>query len=632
MIKVRIDDKVVEIEKGKRVIELLDDKKYFAVRINGELRDINTQITEDCELEPIDFSSEEGRKIYWHSSSHVMAMAVKALFPEAKLAIGPAIDQGFYYDFDTKKPFSPDDLVKIERKMKQLIGQNIPFERTVMKNQEARHLFEGKHESYKVKLIEDIDDNEISLYRNNDFVDLCRGPHLPSTGFITAFKLLSLAGAYWRGDVNEPMLSRIYGISFPSEDELNDYLKRIEEAKKRDHRKLGTELELFSIFEEAGAGLVHWHPKGATLRRIIEAYWMKEHLAADYQLNITPHIARGHLWHQSGHYDFYLDNMYTLPVENEEYILKPMNCPGQILIYKSKVRSYKELPLKYAELGTVYRKELSGTLHGLLRVRGLTIDDAHIFCQPSQIEDELTKVLELAQKMLNKFGFREFRVDLSVRGPKDKEKYMGSDEEWKRAEKGLIAALNRVGLEYSRMEGEAVFYGPKIDIKLLDALGREWQASTIQFDFNLPGRFNIEYMDRDGQHKQVVVIHRAIYGSLERFIGCLIEHYAGAFPLWLAPVQVVVMPITDKEDRYAQQILKRCKKQGLRAELNNKSEKINYRIREVEVSKVPYMLILGQREIVDKMVSVRKHKEGNLGQMKLKEFFSSLQSEQGGEN
>lgn len=632
MIKVRIDDKIIEIEKGKQAIELLDGKKYFAVRINGELRDLTTQITEDCDLEPIDFSTDEGKKIYWHSSSHVMAMAVKALFPQAQLAIGPAIDQGFYYDFDTKKPFSPDDLTKIERKMKQLIDQDLPFERVVMKNANALRLFEEKHESYKMKLIKEIEDREISLYKNDDFIDLCRGPHLPSTGYIKAFKLLSLAGAYWRGDINEPMLSRIYGISFPSEGELNDYLKKIEEAKKRDHRKLGTELELFSIFEEAGAGLVHWHPKGATLRRIIEQYWIKEHLKADYQLNMTPHIARGQLWHQSGHYDFYLDNMYTLPVENEEYILKPMNCPGQILIYKSKVRSYKELPLKYAELGTVYRKELSGTLHGLLRVRGLTIDDAHIFCQPTQIEDELTKVLELAQKMLNKFGFHEFKVDLSVRDPNDKEKYMGSDEEWERAEKGLIAALARVGLEYRRMEGEAVFYGPKIDIKLLDALGREWQASTIQFDFNLPRRFNIEYMDRDGQHKQVVVIHRAIYGSLERFIGCLIEHYAGAFPLWLAPVQVVVMPITDKEDRYAQQILKRCKKQGLRAEINNKSEKINYRIREVEVSKVPYMLILGQREIVDKLVSVRKHKEGNLGQMKLKEFFKLLQSEQGGEN
>ena len=627
-----MSDKIIEIEAGKRIIDLIDDKKYFAARINGELRDITAEITKDSELTLIDFSTEEGKKIYWHSSSHVMAMAVKQLFPDAKLAIGPAIDQGFYYDFDKKEPFSPDDLAKIERKMKQIIDQDIPFERIVMKNKEVLDFFEKRHESYKVQLIKEIEDEDVSFYRNGNFADLCRGPHVPSTGHIHAFRLLSLAGAYWRGDVNEAMLQRVYGISFPTEDELKDYLKKIEEAKKRDHRKLGTELELFSVFEEAGAGLVHWHPKGATLRRIIEEYWIKEHLAADYELNITPHIARGRLWHISGHYDFYRDNMYALPVENEEYILKPMNCPGHILIYKSKVRSYRELPLKYAELGTVYRNELSGTLHGLLRVRGLTIDDAHIFCQPEQIEDELTKALELAQKMLNKFGFHEFRVELSVRDPKDKEKYMGSDEEWERAEKGLTAALKRVGLEYKRMEGEAVFYGPKIDVKLLDALGRPWQASTIQFDFNLPRRFDIEYMDRDGKHKQVVVIHRAIYGSLERFIGCLIEHYAGSFPLWLAPVQVVVMPITDKEDRYAQQIVKRCKKQGLRVELNNKSEKINYRIREVEVSKVPYMLILGQREVVDKMVSVRKHKEGNLGQMKLKEFFSLMESEQGGEN
>ena len=627
-----MNNEIIEIEEGKRIIDLIDDRKYLAARVNGELRDITSEITENAELDLIDFSTKEGKEIYWHSSSHVMAMAVKQLFPDAKLAIGPAIDQGFYYDFDRKEPFSPDDLAKIERKMKQIIDQDIPFERVVMKNKEILDFFEEKHESYKVQLIKEIESEEISLYRNDDFADLCRGPHVPSTGYIHAFKLLSLAGAYWRGDVNETMLQRVYGISFPTQEQLNDYLKKIEEAKKRDHRKLGTELELFSIFEEAGAGLVHWHPKGATLRRIIEEYWIKEHLAADYQLNITPHIARGCLWHQSGHYDFYRDSMYTLPVENEEYILKPMNCPGQILIYKSKVRSYRELPLKYAELGTVYRNELSGTLHGLLRVRGLTIDDAHIFCQPEQIEDELTKVLELAQKMLNKFGFYEFQVELSVRDPEDKEKYMGSDDEWERAEKGLVTALKRVGLEYKRIEGEAVFYGPKIDVKLLDALGRPWQASTIQFDFNLPRRFEIEYMDRDGKHKQVVVIHRAIYGSLERFIGCLIEHYAGSFPLWLAPVQVVVMPITDKENRYARQILKKCQKQGLRVALNNKSEKINYRIREVEVSKVPYMLILGQREVVDKMVSVRKHKEGNLGQMKLKEFLGLLESEQGGEN
>jgi threonyl-tRNA synthetase len=632
MIKVQIDGEIVEIERGKRISTLVKDRKYFAARVNGELRDLNTEITEDCTLELIDFSSADGKKIYWHSSSHVMAMAVKKLFPDTKLAIGPAIDQGFYYDFDTKEPLSQTDLAKIEREMNQIIEHDVVFERIHMKNQTAVDFFNKINESYKVHLVEEIEDDEISLYRNGDFVDLCRGPHVPSTGYLRATKLLSLAGAYWRGDVNEPMLSRIYGISFPNEDELNDYLKKIEEAKKRDHRRLGVELELFSIFEEAGAGLVYWHPKGATLRRIIEDYWTREHLAAGYQLNTTPHIARGHLWQQSGHYEFYKDSMYLLPVENEEYVLKPMNCPGHILIYKSKVRSYRELPLKFAELGTVYRNELSGTLHGLLRVRGITIDDAHIFCQPTQIEEELVKVLELARKFMNRFGFYDFRVDLSVRDPDNKTKYMGADEEWERAEKGLIAALERVGFEYTRMEGEAVFYGPKIDIKLVDALDRQWQATTIQFDFNLPRRFDIEYMDRDGQHKNVMVIHRAIYGSLERFIGCLIEHYAGSFPLWLSPVQVVVMPITDKENRYAEGVLKKCRKQGLRAELNSKSEKINYRIREVEVSKVPYMLILGQREVVDRVVSVRKHKEGNLGQMKLKEFFSLTAQEQGGEN
>ena len=632
MIKVKLNGETQEIEPGKRLSDLINDQKYLAARVNQELRDLSAEITEDCEIEPIDFSSEAGKHIYWHSSSHVMAMAVKALFPEAKLAIGPSIDQGFYYDFDTEKPFSQDDLAKIERKMQKIIDQDMPFERIIMKKDAAIELFEKTNEAYKVQLIKELDADEISLYRNGDFVDLCRGPHVPRTGIIGAFKLLSLAGAYWRGDVNEPMLSRIYGISFPEPDELNNYLKKVEEAKKRDHRKLGTELELFSIFEEAGAGLVYWHPKGATLRRLIEDYWMKEHLVAGYLINATPHIARGNLWHQSGHYDFYRENMYLLPVENEEYVLKPMNCPGHILIYKSKVRSYRELPLRYAELGTVYRNELSGTLHGLLRVRGLTIDDAHIFCQPEQIKEELVKVLELAMKFLKKFGFEEFRIELSVRDPKDTGKYMGSDTEWERAEKGLIAALEKVGLDYTRIEGEAVFYGPKIDIKLIDALGRPWQATTIQFDFNLPGRFDIEYMDRDGKHKQVVVIHRAIYGSLERFIGCLIEHYAGSFPLWLAPTQVVVMPITDKENRYAEQVLKKCKKQGLRVELNNKSEKINYRIREVEVQKVPYMLILGQREVVDKSVSVRKHGEGNLGQMKLKDFFNRVAKEQGGDN
>lgn len=632
MIKVKINGQIIEIEQGKRILELTTDRKYFAARVNGALTDLRTEITDDCEIELLDFSSDTGRQIYWHSASHIMAMAVKQLFPDVKLAIGPAIDQGFYYDFDLNRPFSPDDLGRIEQRMGQLIGQDIPFERLPMKRSAAVERFGQEGETYKLELLKEIADDEVTLYRNGPFTDLCRGPHIPSTGYLGAFKLLSLAGAYWRGDVKQPMLQRIYGIAYPTQDEIDGFLARLEQARQRDHRKLGADLDLFSIFEEAGAGLVYWHPKGATLRRLIEGYWTEEHIAAGYQINITPHIARSHLWQRSGHMDFYRDNMYVLPVENEEYVLKPMNCPGHILIYKSKVRSYRELPLKYAELGTVYRKELSGTLHGLLRVRGLTIDDAHIFCQPDQIVEELAKVLTLAKKFLNRFGFHEFRIELSVRDPQDAAKYMGTDEEWERAEAGLIAALERTGSQYTRMEGEAVFYGPKIDIKLVDALGRPWQATTIQFDFNLPRRFDIEYMDRDGQHKQVVVIHRAIYGSLERFIGCLIEHYAGSFPLWLAPVQVVVMPITDKENRYAEQILQKCRKQGLRAEINNKSEKINYRIREVEESKVPYMLILGQREVVDKAVSVRKHKTGNMGQMKLQEFFKMVESEQGGEN
>jgi threonyl-tRNA synthetase len=428
------------------------------------------------------------------------------------------------------------------------------------------------------------------------------------------------------------MLSRIYGISFTSQEQLKIYLRRLEEAQKRDHRKLGSELELFSIFEEAGAGLVFWHPKGTIIRRLIEEYWIKQHLKNGYELITTPHIARSNLWHISGHYDYYRDKMFTLPIENEEYVLKPMNCPGHILIYKSKVRSYKELPIKYAELATVYRNELSGTLHGLLRVRGFTQDDAHIFCRSDQIEDEVVKILQLTLTIFKKFGFEDFQVNLSVRDPKNKEKFMGSDEEWEKAENGLISALKKVNLKYNVQSGEAVFYGPKIDIHILDAIGRAWQATTVQFDFNLPKRFNIEYMDAKGQHKEVIVIHRALYGSLERFIGTLIEHYAGAFPLWLAPVQVVVMPITDKESTYAKDVYQRCLKHGMRIELNSKSMKINYRIREAEVKKIPYILVIGQREVEKKTVSVRKRGRGDLGEMKLKDFFNLCDSEQGGED
>ncbi len=630
MVRVKLGNKELKVKKGTSLSSFFENRNVFAALVDGVLVDLSTKIERSCKVEAVDFSSEPGKKIFWHSTAHIMAMAVKSLFPEAKLAIGPAIDQGFYYDFDWK--FSTEDLPRIEARMKEIIDKDIPFERITMKKEAVSEFFNRLDEPYKVELIGDIEGEEVSLYKNGEFVDLCRGPHIPRTGMIKAFKLLSVAGAYWKGDVDRPMLSRIYGISFPTNKELKIYLKRLEQAKLRDHRKLGQELELFSIFEPAGPGLIYWQPRGSIIKRLIEEYWIDEHIKAGYLVVSTPHIARSELWHISGHYDYYKENMFTLNVEKEEYILKPMNCPGHILLYKSKLRSYKELPLCFAELGTVYRNELSGTLHGLLRVRGITIDDAHIFCRPDQIEDELCRVLELAKKILRRFGFEKFRVDLSVRDPANREKYLGSDEEWERAEQGLINALKRVGLDYQRKEGEAVFYGPKIDIKLLDAIGREWQTTTVQFDFNLPARFQIEYIDNDGKAKLVTVIHRAIYGSIERFMGCLIEHYAGAFPLWLAPVQIAVMPITSKQNRYAEQVYKRCQRHKWRVKLDARSDKINYRIREAEVNKIPYILVLGPREVQHKTISVRKRGRGDMGEMKLKEFFSLIDAEKGGED
>ncbi|MGB3340129.1 MAG: threonine--tRNA ligase [bacterium] len=632
MVQVMLKRKKYKVDKGSPICDLVKDNKTIAARLNGELCDLSKKITGDCELDFIDFSSDIGKKIYWHSASHIMAMAVKSLFPKAKYAIGPAIEQGFYYDFDVENPFSPENLEKIEKKIDEIVAKDIPFERITMKKEAVIEFFTRRGEDYKVELVKEIPDSEVSLYRNDDFIDLCRGPHVPSTGYIKSFKLLSVAGAYWRGAIDQPMLSRIYGIAFPDEKELKTYLKKLEEAKQRDHRKLGAELQLFSIFEEAGSGLIYWQPKGALVKRLVEEYWMQEHIKAGYQIVSTPHIARGHLWHQSGHYDFYREHMFILPMENEEYILKPMNCPGHILVYKSRVRSYKDLPFKLAELGQVYRNELSGTLHGLLRVRGITIDDGHIFCQPDQIEDEICKVLDLTLKILKKYGFEHYKIDLSVRDPKAKTKYLGSDKEWVRAEQGLANALKKKNLDYKKEEGEAVFYGPKIDIKLLDALGREWQATTIQFDFNLPKRFKIEYMDKDGKHKEVVAIHRAIYGSIERFIGCLIEHYKGAFPLWLSPVQFAVMPITNKQTKYADKILKRLLKRNLRAEINDKSEKINYKIREAEVQKIPYIIIVGKREVENNTISVRKHGQGDIGVMKLKDFMNIIKEELGGDD
>ena len=618
---------LIEVKKGQRLSLVVASGGALVAGLGGRLVDLSYVAEKDGLVRAYGFDSEEGREVFWHSTAHIMAQAVKNLFPGAKLAIGPSISEGFYYDFDVEKPFTPDDLKRIETEMIKIIQAGMRFERKVLSKKQAVDLFVRQGESYKVELLSEIEDEAVTVYENGDFVDLCRGPHITCTGKVGAFKLLAVAGAYWRGIESNRMLSRIYGISFPTKAELDDYMAKLEEAKKRDHRRLGVELDLFNMYEEAGAGLVFWLPKGTILKKAVEDYWYKMHAAEGYLFLSSPHIARGRLWHISGHYDYYFENMYTMAIEKEEYVLKPMNCPGHILIFKSKVRSYRELPMKLAELGTVYRNERSGVLHGLLRVRGFTIDDAHIFCTPEQINDEIVKVIDLAQRILKKFGFERYRLELSVWDPKDKAKYLGSDEEWSQAEAGLVYALNKLGLPYRRMEGEAAFYGPKVDIKILDALGRPWQATTVQFDFNAPRRFDIRYMDKDGSHRQVVIIHRAILGSVERFIGTLIEHYGGAFPLWLAPVQVAVLPITDKEIPYAEICLQELLRGGLRAELNLKSEKIGHKIREAEVQKVPYMLVIGEREVNSSEVSVRRQKKGDLGRFKLADFLNTIQAE-----
>jgi threonyl-tRNA synthetase len=482
-------------------------------------------------------------------------------------------------------------------------------------------------ETYKLELLDDLEDAVVSAYRQGDFTDLCRGPHLPSTGFVKSVKLTSLAGAYWRGDEKRPMLQRIYGTAFETKQQLKLYLKRIEEARKRDHRRLGIDLDLFSIHEEAGAGLAYWHPKGAVVRKTIEDFWNNEHRKRGYSLVYTPHIARSDLWRASGHFDYYRENMYVLDVDGEQYVLKPMNCVGHILIYKSRKRSYRDLPIRMAELGTVYRRERSGTLHGLMRVRGFTQDDAHIFCTREQIVDEVVGVIDLAKYMLTSFGFKDYQVDLSVRDPSKPEAYAGSDEDWRIAEESLAEAIGRMGLTYKRMEGEAVFYGPKIDIKLMDALGRGWQGPTIQFDFNLPGRLGVEYVGQDGHTHNVVMVHRTVLGAMERFMGILIEHYAGAFPPWLAPVQVAILPVLEKNEEYAAGILDRLKQNGIRAEVVDSREKLGYRIRTKTMEKIPYILVTGDKEEEAGTVAVRKHKVGDKGVIGIEEFIGTLRNE-----
>jgi threonyl-tRNA synthetase len=555
-----------------------------------------------------------------HSTSHVMAEAVQSLFPGAKFGIGPTIEDGFYYDFDLPRPLAPEDLPAIEAKMRQIVSQDLPFTRQEMDKAQARQLFVGQ--PYKLELIDELPEEKVTIYREGSFTDLCRGPHVASTGKLGAFKLLSIAGAYWRGDEHRPMLQRIYGVAFENKNDLEEYLHRIEEAARRDHRKVGRDLDLYSAQDATGPGLILWHPKGGRIRVLIEDYWRRLHYEGGYDIVFTPHIGRANLWETSGHLDFYKDGMYSpMEVDEQKYYIKPMNCPFHIAIYKSKLRSYRDLPLRWAELGTVYRYERSGTLHGLMRVRGFTQDDAHIICTPEQIEDEILRVLDFSVNMLRGFGFKDFKVELSVRDPKNPGKYAGSDMMWSQAEASLVKALEARRLPYERMEGEAVFYGPKIDVKIKDALGRAWQCSTIQFDFNLPERFNMTYIGEDGKEHQPYMVHRALLGSLERFFGVLIEHYGGAFPVWLAPTQAVVIPIADRHLDYARQVEAKLKEKGLRVQVDERPERINLKIRQAQLDKVPYMLIVGDKEVAASSVSVRLRSGEDLGLQPLNKFL-----------
>lgn len=596
------------------------------MKANGVLTDIASVdgLPQDALVEPVTFGSKEGREIYRHSTSHIMAHAVKELFPEVKVTIGPAIEDGFYYDFDRTSPFTPEDLISIEKKMEEIIRRNSFFVRKTLSKDEAIALFEGMKEDYKVELLREIEGDTVSLYEEGGFVDLCRGPHLPKAGRVKAFKLLSVAGAYWRGDERNKMLQRIYGTSFESKEDLKKYLNFLEEVKKRDHRKLGKELDLFSVSDEVGPGLILWHPNGALIRKTIEDFWRDAHLEADYKLLYTPHIAKLHLWQQSGHLEFYRENMYS-PMEIEEvaYELKPMNCPFHIQIYKSSLRSYREFPVRFAELGTVYRFERSGVLHGLLRVRGFTQDDAHIFCREDQIEEEILNVLDFTLYVLRTFGFESYDVYLSTRP----EKYVGTLEHWERATNALKDALEKKGLNYQVDPGEGVFYGPKIDIKIKDSLHRSWQCSTIQVDFNNPDRFDIVYRGSDGKEHRPIMIHRALMGSLERFFGVLIEHYAGAFPLWLSPVQVSVLTIAERHESFARRVYEELKSHGIRTSLNAENEKIGYKIREATIRKVPYLVILGDKEVTEGMVTVRKKSGESMGPFTTGEFAGILREE-----
>jgi threonyl-tRNA synthetase len=601
---------------GRRLAEAA-----LAARINGASADLSSPLHDGDTLEILTFDSPEGKSVFWHSSSHVLAQAVQELFPSAKIAIGPAIDNGFYYDFDVEKNFSPDDVVNIEARAKEIVGRKLPIERSEPSVETARKYFESKKEPYKLELLDAID-GKPSMYRQGEWQDLCRGPHVPDTGYIRAFKILSTAGAYWRGSEKNKMLQRIYGISFPKASMLTEHLQLLEEAQKRDHRRLGIELDLYSINDAVGPGLVLWHPKGGRLRTVIEDFWRGEHLKNGYEIIYSPHIGRARLWETSGHLDFYRENMYApMEIDEQEYFVKPMNCPFHLMMYKSAVRSYRDLPLRWAELGTVYRYEKSGVLHGLLRVRGFTQDDAHLICRPDQMPGEIRSVLRFCLSMLTSFGFEKFKVYLATR---PKQNAVGDETKWKDATAALETAVKAAGLDFDVDEGGGAFYGPKIDIKIKDALNREWQCSTIQFDFNEPERFDLTYAGPNNERERPYMIHRALLGSLERFMGVLIEHYAGAFPCWLAPVQVKVLPISEKYSAYAAAVTQKLHGAGVRAELDDRNEKIGYKIRDAEVKKTPYMAVVGEKEATAGTVAVRCHGKGDLGSLPLDVFIADV--------
>jgi threonyl-tRNA synthetase len=595
----------------------------------SRLVDLATPLTADTRLELVTEKDPEALKVVRHSAAHVLATAVLELFPETKLGHGPATDAGFFYDFYREKPFIPEDLVRIEAKMAEVIARDEPFSRESTPRAQALEEFERDGDFMKTHFVTKftVPGDEVSFYRNGKFVDFCRGPHVPSTGRVKAVKITSLAGAYWLGDEKNPQLQRIYGTAFFSQKALDEHFARLEEAAKRDHRLLGKQLDLFSIQELAGPGLVFWHPKGGIVRKVMEDWMREECLRRGYLLVFTPHVMRRELWKVSGHDGYYGANMYTpMELDDAEYRLKPMNCPGHILIYKNSPKSYRDLPQRYAELGNVYRYERSGTMHGLLRVRGFTQDDAHIFCTPGQIEDEVVACIDFAEAVLKTFGFKEFKVELSTWDPNDRAKYAGSDENWALAAGSLRTALERKGIDYKTIPGEAAFYGPKIDIKLVDVLGRLWQLSTVQFDFTLPARFELEYVGEDGERHQPVMVHRALFGSVERFFGVLIEHYAGAFPLWLAPVQVGLVPISERHHEYAKKVEAELKAAGLRVETDDRNEKMNGKIRDFANQKTPYILVFGDKEEAAATVSVRTRGKGDQGSMPLAEFIAKCKA------